>query len=565
VVLHQFISFVPHLLASERRWGGEKMNNVAIYTIGILLQATLLLLVSSYLHAPLVVAASSPSFVDVFSHLYHHHHRLSSPSSSASIIKSRVTFNHVAYWQEGGGTRRSAAAFLSSLFASSELAHQHDSKIMEEDNHNTQPYLLDEYGRPTSIHQNSTLMVLQTPHSGRKFRQTRPELSDGSGGDGSMRSRLRSRITQLLHHPWRRRHPRKQQRQRRSSRRHAITNRRRFTEGWYYRLTLPAYNESFVFIFSIEDAGRILPNGTKSPLTLACIQLLGPKDTYLVQADEDDQKFWGWKHAQALGCTFEWKEDYLAMIDGDANNDDSEDGGGVRTGSTKDYIAAMTPEEWREAVSSGFQILPFHFQGRLNGHDGTLGGVRANQGVPGWAEYDFSVRHVAGWGDYPPLLLNSTTTCTFDDDDASSKNRWRSNHANNTNRSNKYRQYSTAGWLASFPVFEPHWQITMAHARASGSVNWNGTTYEFEDAPFYGEKNWGMYSVVCMLCICLLLLTAFCPCVNPSGGAFPTKWYWAQCNSFADYPDLALTAGGGIRQLPFSLPGKRTEKLGLIG
>lgn len=34
-------------------------------------------------------------------------------------------------------------------------------------------------------------------------------------------------------------------------------------------------------------------------------------------------------------------------------------------------------------------------------------------------------------------------------------------------------------------------QITMSNARASGSLNWNGSTYVFEDAPFYGEKNWG--------------------------------------------------------------------------
>ena len=80
----------------------------------------------------------------------------------------------------------------------------------------------------------------------------------------------------------------------------------------------------------------------------------------------------------------------------------------------------------------------------------------------------------------------------------------------------------------------------MAHARATGSCTWNGTVYEFNDAPFYGEKNWG--------------------------GAFPTKWYWSQCNSFDGYKDLAFTAGGGIRVLPFSfLPGKRTETLGLIG
>lgn len=50
------------------------------------------------------------------------------------------------------------------------------------------------------------------------------------------------------------------------------------------------------------------------------------------------------------------------------------------------------------------------------------------------------------------------------------------------------------------------------------------------------------------------------------GGAFPTKWYWAQCNSFDNHLDLAFTAGGGIRQLPFSFPpGKKTETLGLIG
>lgn len=376
---------------------------------------------------------------------------------------------------------------LTKYDASESAMHSHEN---DDDN---SPYLLDEYGRPTSIQERSKLMVVQTPHSGRKFRQTRPDpvLSNGvsgsgcrDGGKGSMRSRLRSSITQLLHNPWRRRHlnDNQQHTQRRRRTRRKNTNRKRFTEGWYYRLTLPTYNESFVFIFSIEDAGRILPDGTKSPLTLACMQLLGPKDTYLVQSDVDDTKFWGWKHAQALGCTFEWKEEYLAKIGSEYTNFGSE--------SAKDCIAAMRPEEWREAVSSGFQVLPFHFQGRLHGHDGTLGGVRANEGVPGMAHYDFSIRPVAGWGDYPPLLSsNSTTNCSIDDTDALSENSRRSNRPNN----NKYRQFSTAGWLASFPVFEPHWQITMAHARASGSINWNGTTYEFEDAPFYGEKNWGMY------------------------------------------------------------------------
>lgn len=82
-------------------------------------------------------------------------------------------------------------------------------------------------------------------------------------------------------------------------------------------------------------------------------------------------------------------------------------------------------------------------------------------------------------------------------------------------------QQSTAGWLSSLPIFEPGWQILMAHGLASGWIDWNGKLYEFTSAPAYGEKNWG--------------------------GAFPQKWFWLNCNSFDGEPDLALTAGGGRR------------------
>ena len=114
----------------------------------------------------------------------------------------------------------------------------------------------------------------------------------------------------------------------------------------------------------------------------------------------------------------------------------------------------------------------------MDGHDGTLGGVKSNQGIRGTAEFDMMIRPVAGWGNYPPLSSTVYTTTP-------------SNTTYIPKNVGGYRQYSTAGWLASFPVFEPHWQITMAHARATGTVNWNGTLYKFEDAPFYGEKNWG--------------------------------------------------------------------------
>lgn len=259
-----------------------------------------------------------------------------------------------------------------------------------------------------------------------------------------------------------------------SAYRRKLGRRRRFTEGWYYRLTLPKENVSFAFIISIED-----PGVKRSDLKLACIQVIGPSNEYLVQADRDDSKFWAWKHQQALGYTFEYKSDPPASS-----------------------VTAMDPVHWRETVKSGFQVLSTGLQGRIYGHDGTKGGVLEGQGNPGTCEFDFEFAPLCGWGD-----------------------------ANG-------EQKSTAGWLASYSVFEPHWQVTIADARATGTVTWQNTTYHFQDAPFYAEKNWG--------------------------AALPIKWYWTQCNSFDGYsapgePQLSVTAGGGIRQTPI---GK--ESLGMI-
>ncbi len=80
------------------------------------------------------------------------------------------------------------------------------------------------------------------------------------------------------------------------------------------------------------------------------------------------------------------------------------------------------------------------------------------------------------------------------------------------------RQQATAGWLASLPVFEPHWQVMMAHGLASGWIDWGGKRYEFQGSPAYAEKNWG--------------------------GGFPSKWFWIQCNTFDGEPGAAVTAVG---------------------
>ena len=58
---------------------------------------------------------------------------------------------------------------------------------------------------------------------------------------------------------------------------------------------------------------------------------------------------------------------------------------------------------------------------------------------------------------------------------------------------------------------------------ATGWIEWQGKHYQFNNAPAYSEKNWG--------------------------GSFPQKWFWLNANSFKDQCDLAITAGGGIRQV----------------
>ncbi|MGB3299514.1 MAG: tocopherol cyclase family protein [Phormidesmis sp.] len=103
---------------------------------------------------------------------------------------------------------------------------------------------------------------------------------------------------------------------------------------------------------------------------------------------------------------------------------------------------------------------------------------------------------------------------------------------------------ATAGWLSYLPIFEPGWQVLMAHGLATGWIEWyddgetqknsTPTRYAFENAPAYAEKNWG--------------------------GAFPAKWFWIQCNAFKGEPTLSITAVAGVREVLMF-----TENVGLIG
>jgi hypothetical protein len=90
-----------------------------------------------------------------------------------------------------------------------------------------------------------------------------------------------------------------------------------------------------------------------------------------------------------------------------------------------------------------FELTTTRNRGRLQASDAAASDVTA-------VEYDVCIKPLMGWGG-----------------------------------SRFERQYSTAGWLAALPIFEPGYQIIMSHGLASGSIVVDGKTVEFKDAAAY--------------------------------------------------------------------------------
>ena len=208
----------------------------------------------------------------------------------------------------------------------------------------------------------------------------------------------------------------------------------------------------------------------------------------------------------------------------------------------------LPPAEFEAGVAQGFQATTTWHQGAIVRQEAGAGGDLPST-VPDcrWA---FSVKPVVGWGDVGA------------------------------------RQKATAGWLAALPVFEPHWQVVMAHGLASGWIEWGGHRYEFTDAPHYAVGGVGVarHAVLCVLPECAAGMPC-CPLHPPPlpppsplpvypchlalpqeknwGGGFPRRWVWVQCNSFEGEPGASVTAVGALRGL-LGVPGVE-ENVGLIG
>ncbi|XP_057799551.1 probable tocopherol cyclase, chloroplastic [Salvia miltiorrhiza] len=254
---------------------------------------------------------------------------------------------------------------------------------------------------------------------------------------------------------------------------------RKFFEGWYFKVSIPECRQSFCFMYSLEN-----PAFTKKLGRLEEAQY-GPRSTGV--------------GAQILGAD----DKYICQFSEESKNfwgDRHE----LMLGSTFALQKNMQPpkreippQEFNKRVLEGFQVTPLWHQGSIR-DDGRNDFAE----IVKTARWAYSTRPVYGWGNVGS------------------------------------KQKSTAGWLAAFPVFEPHWQICMAGGLSTGWIEWDDKRYEFKNAPSYSEKNWG--------------------------GGFPRKWFWVQCNVFEGADgEVALTAGGGLRQLPGM--GDTFENAALIG
>ncbi|GMH10804.1 hypothetical protein Nepgr_012645 [Nepenthes gracilis] len=241
---------------------------------------------------------------------------------------------------------------------------------------------------------------------------------------------------------------------------------RRFFEGWYFKVSIPEKKQSFCFMYTVENPAF-------------------PRKLNPVEEAQFGRLFTG-VGAQILGAD----DKYICQYSEESRN---------FWGSRHELVLGnaftartslqppskeVPPEEFNRKVLEGFQVSPLWNQGFIcdDGRSNYVETVKT-------ARWQYSTRPIYGWGNVGS------------------------------------KQKSTAGWLATFPVFEPHWQICMAAGLSTGWIEWDGERFEFLDAPSYSEKNWG--------------------------GAFPRKWFWIQCNVFEGASgEVALTAAGGLRQLP---------------
>ena len=92
----------------------------------------------------------------------------------------------------------------------------------------------------------------------------------------------------------------------------------------------------------------------------------------------------------------------------------------------------------------------------------------------------------------------------------------------------------TGTWLTEIPIFEPGYQVLMAHGVVKeGYILCDGERVDVAGGVMYAEKTWGR--------------------------AFPERWWWLQSNGFWDVRDLSVLALGARRIVL-----GRSESVGIV-
>jgi tocopherol cyclase len=81
------------------------------------------------------------------------------------------------------------------------------------------------------------------------------------------------------------------------------------------------------------------------------------------------------------------------------------------------------------------------------------------------------------------------------------------------------KAFGGGGIFSSIPFLNQYWHPYRLGGKASGTVEFSGGTWSFDNAPLYAERNWG--------------------------AGFPERWWWGQAHDFGD-ADVSVAFSGGV-------------------
>lgn len=87
---------------------------------------------------------------------------------------------------------------------------------------------------------------------------------------------------------------------------HFDGSRRKFFEGWYFKVSIPEIRQSFCFMYSVENPAFKNPLNTLEKLQYGSLstgvgaQILGADDKYICQYTNQSHNFWGSKFSQLI-------------------------------------------------------------------------------------------------------------------------------------------------------------------------------------------------------------------------------------------------------------------------